>query len=165
MNDERVTLVLPARPSYLSLARLIISNVASTTPTLQESRLADLRLIVSEVFTNAMKANWKVTEARLAESGERPTHDEVLDASEPVTFSCRVGFHEIELVVTDRGAGFDNVDDPHPPQYDPERLQHEHGLGVPLIQFLSDEVDYTSGPEGTSVRILVLDTRGGEPEG
>ncbi len=144
---DHVELVLPARPSYLALARVIITGVAATAPSLQESRLSDLRLIVSEVYTNAMEANWAATEAALAAErpdGGRPTHDEVLAK-------------EVELVVRDRGHGFANTDDPHPPLYDPTRLDFEHGLGIPLIQFLSDEVDYTTSDAGTEVRIVVRD--------
>lgn len=155
---EQIDLELPARPSYLSFARVLLAGIAANAPTLQEKRLADLQLIVSEVFTNAMKANWRVAEERLqSELGASPSEEQVQSAADPVVFMCLVGLHEIELSVTDHGKGFDNEDKPHPPLYDPERLHYEHGLGIPLIQYLSDEVDYTTGPDGTTVRVVVRD--------
>lgn len=154
-----VSMTLPSRPSYLALARVVIADVAAAAPTLGDSRLSDLRLIVSELYTNAMEANWRATTARLraTSEGSIPTHDEVLEASPPVEIRIRVGLDEVELTVRDSGTGFDGEDEPHPPVSDPTRLEFERGLGIPLVQFLADEVDYTSGPDGTEATVLVRD--------
>ena len=32
---------------------------------------------------------------------------------------------------------------------DPGRLDFEHGLGIPLVQFLADEVEYSTDAHGT----------------
>ena len=154
-----VSLMLPSRPSYLALARVVVADVAAAGPSLQDSRLADLRLIVSELYTNAMEANWRATTARLRaeHDGTDPTRAQVLEASPPVQMRLRVGLHEVEVSVRDSGTGFDGHDDPHPPVGDPTRLEFERGLGIPLIQFLADEVDYDSGPDGTEATVLVRD--------
>jgi anti-sigma regulatory factor (Ser/Thr protein kinase) len=47
----------------------------------------------------------------------------------------------------------------HPPVTDPDRLNFERGLGIPLIRTLVDDVQFASSPEGTSVRMTVY----GEP--
>lgn len=154
-----IEVTLPARPSFLSLARIVVASVASIGPSLQDSRLADLRLIVSELYTNAMEANWRATKARLVADGDgtEPNHEAVLQASPPVQVRCRVELHAVEVTVSDSGTGFAPDDDPHPPVRDPGRLDFEHGLGIPLVQFLADEVDYTSSDAGTVVRALIRD--------
>lgn len=159
IDGAAVELTLPARASFLALARVIVGGVAAVGPSLHESRLADLRLIVSEVYTNAMEATWRATAERLADTGltEPLSREAVIDASGPVKIACRVALHEVELVVQDSGSGFDSNDRVHPPVEDPSRLDFERGLGIPLIQFLADEVDYTSTAVGTTVRIIVRD--------
>ena len=58
----------------------------------------------------------------------------------------------LEVCITDSGRGFDPGRLPeHPPVTDPERLNFERGLGIPLIRSLVDAVRFDSGSEGTSV--------------
>lgn len=162
LDGAEVELTLPARPGLLALARIIIGNVAAVGPSLQETRLADLRLVVSEVCTNAMEANWRAAADRLrARAGDesQPSHDDVIAEAAPIMVSCRVALHEVELEVSDNGGGFQFDETPHPPVQDPSRLDFERGLGIPLVQFLSDEVVYETGPGGTTVRIIVRDER------
>jgi anti-sigma regulatory factor (Ser/Thr protein kinase) len=78
-----------------------------------------------------------------------------------VQLRLRVGLHEVEVAVRDSGPGFVGDDEPHPPVGDPTRLDFERGLGIPLIQFLADEVDYDSGPDGTEATVIVRDGDGG----
>ena len=42
-----------------------------------------------------------------------------------------------------------------PESTDPDRLRHEHGLGIPLIRVLADEAEITSSEGGTTVRLVV----------
>ena len=37
----------------------------------------------------------------------------------------------------------------------PERLEWEHGLGIPIMRELADETEIHSTAEGTSVRLVV----------
>lgn len=162
MDGAEVELTLPARPGLLALARVIIGNVAAVGPSLQESRLADLRLIVSEVCTNAMEANWRAATDRLrdgADGATQPSHADVIAEAAPIVVTCRVALHEVALSVSDNGGGFQLDEAPHPPVQDPTRLEFERGLGIPLVQFLSDEVVYETSPDGTTVRIIVRDVR------
>jgi len=48
--NDHYTLVFPARPEYLLLARLALTGVARLAP-VDEEALADLRLAVTEVDT------------------------------------------------------------------------------------------------------------------
>ena len=154
-----IEVTLPSRPSFLALARVLVANAATIAPSLRESRVADLRLIVSELYTNAMEANWRGTARRLAEQsdGQAPTHDEVMDAAPPVLLSCRIELDAVEVTIRDSGPGFSPRENPHPPVKDPGRLDFEHGLGIPLVQFLADEVEYSTDAHGTEARALVRD--------
>jgi anti-sigma regulatory factor (Ser/Thr protein kinase) len=56
------------------------------------------------------------------------------------------------MTVQDHGGGFDpNALPAHPAVTDPARLDHEDGLGIPLIRLLSDELEFRESPGGTTV--------------
>lgn len=161
---SELTLTIPSRPDFLALARLVVGAAASVGPSLADGRIADLRLVVSEVCTNAMEANWRVSAERLGRIAEarrdlaaaRPDTS-VVAASAPVSVRCTVALHEVTVAITDSGSGFAPRTDPHPPVTDPARLDFERGLGLPLIQFLADEVDFASSTSGTTVTAVVRD--------
>ena len=101
-------------------------------------RVADLRLVVSEAVANAIRAQ------------------ERLGIPDRVTIRCNFAKSFIEVEVTDRGRGFDPDQVPSlPPVEDPERLDHESGLGLSLMRELADETVIESGPGGTAVRLVV----------
>lgn len=134
-----VELEIPARPEYIGLVRLVVSSLASARREIDDERIDDLKLAVSEACTNAIEAH---------------------DASES-TERVVVGFHDgddrLEVRVNDRGEGFDPMSLPeHPPVTDPDRLNFERGLGIPLIRSLVDEVDFDTSEEGTSVTLVIL---------
>ena len=54
MSTDRFTLVIPARPEYLLLARLALTGVARLAQA-DEEALADLRLAVTEAAANACR--------------------------------------------------------------------------------------------------------------
>jgi anti-sigma regulatory factor (Ser/Thr protein kinase) len=59
--------------------------------------------------------------------------------------------------IEDRGPGFDPGQLPeHPPVTDPDRLNFERGLGIPLIRTLVDEVAFDPCDVGTSVRLVMF---------
>ena len=60
----------------------------------------------------------------------------------------------------DQGAGFDPTGWRHARAGDPARLQHEHGLGLPLMRVLADEAEISSGEAGTAVRLVVYRLHG-----
>ena len=141
-----VELEIPARPEYIGLARLVVSSLASVRRELADERVDDLKLAVSEACTNAIEA-----------------HD-ALDSDERVIVRWGEADDRLEVHVEDRGQGFDPEDLPeHPPVTDPERLNFERGLGIPLIRTLVDEVEFATSDLGTSVR-LVMYCGPAEPE-
>ena len=138
MAAPAVELEIPARPEYVALARLVVSSLASTRRDLTDDRIDDLKLAVSEACTNAIEAH-----------GAADTEDSVV-------LRCTEYADRVEVHVEDRGEGFDPESLPeHPPVTDPERLNFERGLGIPLIRTLVDEVAIDSSGGGTLVRMTM----------
>jgi len=138
MSDRAVQLEIPAGAEFVALARLVVSAMASAETQLSDDRVDDLKIAVSEACTNAIEA-----------------HD-ALETEERVTIECRADHDSLEVVIEDRGTGFDVSNLPeHPPVTDPERLKFERGLGIPLIKALVDEVEFSSSDDGTAVRITM----------
>ena len=137
--DQVVELEIPARAEYVGLVRTVVASVAAERRDLDADRVHDLKLAVSEACTNAIEAY-----------RTRPV-------SERVVVRCFEDVERFEVRVDDRGIGFDPAALPaHPPVTDPARLEHERGLGIPLIRALVDEVEFTSSSKGTSVRMIVF---------
>jgi len=159
-------LEIPARPEYIAIARLVVSSVASSRRNLPDDRIDDLKLAVSEACTNAIEAYGsgpaKGPSGEMAAPGagrfDRGNGREA--AEDRVRILVQDDEEKLEINVADNGPGFDPDDLPtHPPVTDPERLNFERGLGIPLIRTLVDDVEFDSSPEGTSVRMTVY----GEP--
>jgi serine/threonine-protein kinase RsbW len=133
-----VELEIPAKAEYVGLVRTVVASVAADRRDLDDDRVADLKLAVSEACTNAIEASVEPTEER-------------------VVVRCFEQGDRFEVRVDDRGAGFDPAALPtHPPVTDPARLEHERGLGIPLIRALVDKVEFSSSAQGTSVRMILF---------
>jgi serine/threonine-protein kinase RsbW len=132
-------LVVPARPEYIAMVRLVVASLATARRNLADQRVDDIKLAVSEACTNAIEAH--------AAAG----------VDEPVTVLVVEKAERIEILIVDHGAGFDPDDLLiHPPPNDPERLNFERGLGIPLMRTLVDDVEFRSSEEGTTVRMVVF---------
>lgn len=137
--EQIVELAIPARAEYVGVVRLVVASVAADRRDLDDDRVADLKLAVSEACTNAIEAH-----------ASSPTQERVV-------VRCLEDDARFEVRVDDRGSGFDPSDLPaHPPVTDPARLEFERGLGIPLIRALVDEVEFDSSPAGTSVRLVLM---------
>jgi serine/threonine-protein kinase RsbW len=129
-----VELSVPSRSEYVAVVRLVVASLAAGTRNLAADRIDDLKLAVSEACTNAIEAN------RRAGSGA------------PVVASCWEAPERLEVCIADSGPGFEPAALPaHPQVSDPERLNFERGLGIPLIRSLVDVLRFESTPQGTKV--------------
>ena len=133
-----VELEIPAEPEFVGLVRLFVSSLATSRREIADDRIDDLKLAVSEACTNAIDAH-----------SHGPTDDRIV-------VSWVEGDDRLEVAVEDRGPGFDPSSLPeHPPVTDPERLNFERGLGIPLIRSLVDEVDFKTSESGTTVTLVM----------
>lgn len=140
---EAVELVVPGRAEHLALVRLVVTTLAESVARLDGGRLDDLRLAVSEAVANAIEAY-----GRQGRPGA------------PIRLHLEAEPGAIAVEINDGAGGFDPDDlVPHPPVETPERLQHERGLGVPLMRTLADEVEFRNEAGGTTVRLLLRDRR------
>jgi serine/threonine-protein kinase RsbW len=143
-----VVLEIPARKEYVTLARQVVAAAAGIESAVRDERIDDLRLAVSEATTNAIEAHAD------------------LSRDERVVIRCDLAEDRIEVEVLDHGAGFVLADlEEVPDSDDPRRLRHEHGLGIPLIRDLVDQVEITSSAGGTTVRLVVFHGPGADPGG
>lgn len=133
-----IQIEIPPRLDYLAVVRLVVATAAALDPPLPDSRLDDLRLAVTEACSNAIKAH-------------RPDA-----ADEPVIISCHLEDDRFQVDIRDRGPGFDpDALAALPEASDPQRLQHESGLGIPLIRVLTDEVTFEPAADGTIVSMTL----------
>jgi serine/threonine-protein kinase RsbW len=134
-----IELEIPARPDYVALARLVVASLAANRRSLADDRIDDLKLALSEACTNAIEAHSRI------------------DTDDRVVVRWKEQGDRLEVQVEDRGRGFDPGSlREHPPITDPERLNFERGLGIPLIRALVDEVDFTTSERGTAVRMVMF---------
>lgn len=134
--QREVVLEIPARLDYLAVVRLVVATAATLDPPLSDSRLEDLRLAVSEACSNAVKAHAKEA------------------SPEPVTIRCQIGTEAFVVEIIDHGPGFDPAELSALPEVtDPERLDHEGGLGIPLIKVLTDAASFRQHQNGMAVKM------------
>ncbi|HMK96964.1 MAG TPA: ATP-binding protein, partial [Acidimicrobiales bacterium] len=130
---------VPSSPEYIAIVRLVVASVASARRQLADERVDDLKLAVSEACTNAIEANRSVRP-------DAPVHVEIWESPD-----------RLEICIEDAGPGFDldKLEAP-PPVTDPQRLNFERGLGIPLIRTLVDQAIFVRRGKGTSVRMTVF---------
>ncbi len=133
----KIELTIPALTEYVSLVRLVVSGAAQLHPHFALERIEDLRVAVSEATTNAVRAHQKIS------------------SSSPIAIKCKVASNQLEVVINDRGSGFNLNDLPDlPDPSSPERLKHESGMGLRLMRMLADESEIKPSPRGTMVRLV-----------
>jgi serine/threonine-protein kinase RsbW len=130
VNGDTYTLVFPARPEYLLLARLALTGVARLAQP-DEEALADLRLAITEAAANACHHAY-------SEDGGDVTINLCLDENDV-----------LEVIVEDDGPGFDEES---VQEWDAQRLG-EDGMGLAIIRAVADEVEIGPRPTGAGTRL------------
>jgi serine/threonine-protein kinase RsbW len=124
-----VRLRIPAKPEYITLGRLALSGIArSRTVELAPELLADLKLALTEACTNSVRHAYG-------------------DDAGMVDILYELHEDRIVIEVTDEGEGFDAST--QPPPFDTDEL-NEGGLGIAIIQALTDAFEIRDGARGGS---------------
>ncbi|MGD9474586.1 MAG: ATP-binding protein [Eubacteriaceae bacterium] len=127
---DNITLMLPAKPEYVSLARLTIASVANNMGFSIED-VEDLKVAVSEACTNAL------------------SHSQNENGSYELTYVVDEG--SLTFTVSDNGMGFE-PDSVMAPKLDGEQVG---GFGLFIIKSLMDQVEIVSRRGiGTSIRMV-----------
>lgn len=130
MSGDRFTLVIPARPEYLLLARLALNGVARLANA-DEEALADLRLAVTEAAANACRHAYE-------------------DGNGDVTIQLTLSEDDqLEVVVEDDGPGFESET---VAQWRAEELG-EDGMGLAIIRAIADDVEIGARENGAGTRL------------
>ena len=134
--SDAIEIEIPARADYVSLVRLVVAAAAELAPSLEPSRIDDLRVAVSEATTNAIQAHIRA------------------GCSRPVKVCCRCSDGGVSVTVRDEGPGFDLDALPEmPPPESEARLGRESGMGISIMRALADSSSIDSSSEGTEVRL------------
>ena len=130
MSTDRYTLVIPARPEYLLLARLALTGVARLARA-DEEALADLRLAVTEAAANACRHAY--------EDGQG-------DVTIQLTLSDD---QQLEVIVEDDGPGFESES---VAEWRAEELG-EDGMGLAIIRAIAEDVEIGPRESGSGTRL------------
>ena len=130
MSTDRYTLVIPARPEYLLLARLALTGVARLAQA-DEEALADLRLAVTEAAANACRHAYAEGEG---------------DVTIQLTLSDD---QQLEVIVEDDGPGFESES---VAEWHAEDLG-EDGMGLAIIRAIAEDVEIGPRESGSGTRL------------
>ena len=135
---ELVRLEIPAQPAFVGVVRSVVAAVASAVDGIDDDRLEDLRVAVSEACTNAVEAHRR----------------ESLD--DRVIVTCTLAEERLEVRIEDSGSEFDVSDIPAAPGPDAmPSASSERGWSIQLIQALVDDVTFRQTSAGTAVDLVV----------
>ena len=130
MSTDRYTLVIPARPEYLLLARLALTGVARLAQA-DEEALADLRLAVTEAAANACRHAYS-------------------DGHGDVTIQLTLSDdQQLEVIVEDDGPGFESGS---VTEWRAEELG-EDGMGLAIIRAVAEDVEIGPRESGSGTRL------------
>lgn len=130
MSTDRYTLVIPARPEYLLLARLALTGVARLAQA-DEEALADLRLAVTEAAANACRHAYADSQG---------------DVTIQLTLSDD---QQLEVIVEDDGPGFESES---VAEWRAEELG-EDGMGLAIIRAIAEDVEIGPRESGSGTRL------------
>ncbi|HZU20163.1 MAG TPA: ATP-binding protein [Gaiellaceae bacterium] len=124
-----IRLTIPAKPEYITLGRLALTGIARIRQEpLSQEVLGDLKLALTEACTNSVRHAYADREGLV----------EILYELHP---------DRLVVEVSDRGEGF--APPAQPPPLDADELA-EGGLGIPIIEALSDEFEIGERADGGS---------------
>jgi len=120
----------------------LIEEIKNSTLSIDENIIFDIKLVLDEALTNAIKYGNK------------------LQPEKPVEVNIKIDNTKIQIEVRDWGEGFDYKNLPDPTVG--ENLEKTSGRGVFLIRNLMDHIDFLDG--GSKIRMVKFIEKGGTYE-
>lgn len=136
-TGELVRLEVPAAPAFVGVARSVVAAVASALDGIDDDRLEDLRVAVSEACTNAVEAHRRHA------------------VDDRVIVRCTMTADQLEVSIEDRAGGFDAASVLITPASEAMASASERGWGLQLIEALVDEVTFRQTSVGTAVDLVI----------
>ena len=129
-TPHSIRLTIPAKPEYITLGRLALTGIARLrVEPLSQEVLGDLKLALTEACTNSVRHAYA-------------------DGEGTVEILYELHSDRLVVEVSDQGEGFDPPDEAGRALADEELS--EGGLGIAIIQALSDEFELGDGAQGGS---------------
>jgi serine/threonine-protein kinase RsbW len=134
-SPQAIRLTIPAKPEYITLGRLALTGIARLRPEpFSQEVLGDLKLALTQPCTNSVRHAYG--------SG---------DGMVEITYELYAD--RLVVVVADEGEGFERSSGVSTKLAEDELS--EGGLGIAIIEALSDELEITERAEGGSSLRLV----------
>lgn len=134
----------PAELASLAMVRRRVEQVARVAAKLGPEDLDKLRLVLTEVVANAIRAH-----------ADHSNDDDL-------RLRCSLSEDRLDVAVLDQGGGFMVTTGSHPvidtslPDISaPEAQQREGGFGLGIIETFADETEFRPVDGGTSVRFVI----------
>lgn len=133
--DNYMKLEFAAKSTNEGFARVAAAAFAAQLdPTLEE--ISDIKTALSEAVTNAIIHGY----------------EDIADGI--VTIECRLDKKEIEIIVSDKGRGIEDVKQAMEPLYTSHPEMERSGMGFTVMETFMDSVEVTTRMgEGTSVKM------------
>jgi serine/threonine-protein kinase RsbW len=131
---EIIRLTIPSRLELLPLVDQLAAGISERLAFDEESRM-QISISVLEAGTNAIQ------------------HGNRIDPAKKVDLAFELHPDRLEVVVHDLGKGFD-VEKLLTDITSPEHLLDLRGRGIYMMRTCMDTVNFTFGPEGTTVRLV-----------
>jgi len=129
-RSQAIRLTIPAKPEYITLGRLALTGIARLrAEPLSAEVLGDLKLALTEACTNSVRHAYG-------------------DGAGLVEIVYELHSDRLVVEVSDAGEGFEAPAGPHAAPDADELL--EGGLGIAIIEALSDELEIGEGDGGGS---------------
>jgi len=126
------TMIIPSNQEFLAEVDIFLEGILRGYG-VDESRVADIAISVSELVNNAIH------------------HAHHKDTQKTIAIEINKDKEDIVITITDQGTGF-NPDDINDPLAE-ENLLKDTGRGLFIVKSLMDKVDFKITDKGTSVTI------------
>lgn len=119
-----------------AFARVAVASfVSQLDPTMAD--LTDIKTVVSEAVTNAI------------------IHGYDSDPSQTVVIETVIEDNQVEITISDSGAGIENIDEARQPLFTSKPELERSGMGFTIMENFMDSLDIISAPGvGTTVKLV-----------